>query len=817
MKTTLRYFVAVVLLGAMTCVSVNAQQVNTLYFLDNAPMRHYLNPAYQPYSNVYISLPIIGYTSLWAGNNSISLKDVIYKDAAGQTITFLHPNGDKAAFLDRIKNPMSVNTDIQLNLLSFGWRWKKAYWHVTLTEKMEGTVALPRDLFRFGLYGMDLSDMSKNTFDLTKLNMDASVYTELGLGYSRLINDQWTVGGKLKFLYGSANMSAKFDDLSVLTTDELWRLQGTGALRIAAPVTIPNDVLNDEFSITPSSNVLDWVKPAGLGGAIDLGATYKPIDMLTLSLSVTDLGFIRWRQNVSTVNGEIDYTYTGVGEYSYDEVTAQNFMDTVTNFIVNGLKSASTVGETSHDAYTLMTTAKLNFGAEVNFWDNRVGVGVHSRTSFARKKVYEEVTLGANFRPYEWVNLAASYSFVNGRFNSIGAALGLRGGPLQLTLMADYIPFTYAAVSQNASPTIPYNIKGVNLGVGISLVFGHDKDRDGVVNRKDLCPETPRGVIVDEVGCPVDTDKDGVPDYLDECPDTPAEAYGMVDEKGCPIDTDGDGVPDYMDRCPDTPEAAYGLVDEFGCPLDTDEDGVPDYLDECPDTPREAYGMVDEKGCPLDTDGDGVPDYMDRCPDTPAEAYGQVDEFGCPKDDDNDGVPNYLDKCPDTKPEAVRFVDDCGCDLDTDGDGVPDYMDECPKTPGTVENHGCPEVKKEVRTLFTKALQGIQFETGKAVIKRSSYMILRQIAKVLIENPTYLVEIQGHTDNVGNDDLNMSLSEKRANAVRDFLIKEGVDANRMTAKGYGETMPVADNKTAAGRAKNRRVEFIVSFEAVTYE
>ena len=148
---------------------------------------------------------------------------------------------------------------------------------------------------------------------------------------------------------------------------------------------------------------------------------------------------------------------------------------------------------------------------------------------------------------------------------------------------------------------------------------------------------------------------------------------------------------------------------------------------------------------------------------------------------------------------------------------MPDYLDKCPTVPGTIENDGCPEIKKEVRSLFTKAMQGIQFETGKAVIKKSSYAILKQIAKVFIDNPTYQVEIQGHTDNVGNKDMNLQLSEKRANAVRDFLIKEGVDANRMTAVGYGDTRPVASNKTSKGRAQNRRVEFVVSFEQISYE
>ena len=259
------------------------------------------------------------------------------------------------------------------------------------------------------------------------------------------------------------------------------------------------------------------------------------------------------------------------------------------------------------------------------------------------------------------------------------------------------------------------------------------------------------------------------------------------------------------------------MVDSVGCPIDTDGDGVPDYIDECPGTPQEAYGKVDAKGCPIDTDGDGVPDYLDQCPGTPAEAYGKVDEKGCPIDTDGDGVPDYIDECPGTPAAARGHVDARGCELDTDGDGVPDYKDECPTVPGLKENKGCPELKREVRQLLQKAMQGIEFETGKATIKSKSYPLLNQIANIFIENKDYIVEVQGHTDNTGKYELNKSLSEKRANAVRDYLIAQGVDFQRLTAVGYGPDVPIADNKTKAGRAKNRRVEFKITFEEVRIE
>ncbi len=294
------------------------------------------------------------------------------------------------------------------------------------------------------------------------------------------------------------------------------------------------------------------------------------------------------------------------------------------------------------------------------------------------------------------------------------------------------------------------------------------------------------------LGAAKDEDKDGVSDKYDNCLGTPAGV--KVDSHGCPIDTDGDGVADYLDKCPDVP----GLAKFQGCP-DTDGDGVQDSEDKCPTVP----GLAKFQGCP-DTDGDGIQDSEDKCPTVPGLAKFQ----GCP-DSDNDGVQDSMDKCPNT-PAGVK-VDANGCPIDTDGDGVPDYLDKCPTVPGIAANKGCPEVKAETKKIFQQALTGIQFESGKDVIKKSSDKILDQVVKVMKENPTYNLEINGHTDSQGDDAKNLDLSQRRANAVKAYLVNKGVAAEKLTAKGFGETMPIADNATAAGRAKNRRVEFKVNF------
>lgn len=360
--------------------------------------------------------------------------------------------------------------------------------------------------------------------------------------------------------------------------------------------------------------------------------------------------------------------------------------------------------------------------------------------------------------------------------------------------------FDFAAPSFGAGINLRMG-QAVTLNLQETFMYSSSDERDGVVKNSN------DGFLFHSVGITFnfgkkrDADGDGIADRLDKCPNTPAGV--TVDGSGCPIDTDGDGVPDYLDKCKDTP--ANVQVDSFGCPLDEDKDGVPDYLDKCLKT---APGVkVDANGCPLDSDNDGVPDHLDKCPNTPASI--QVDENGCPLDEDKDGVPDYLDKCPQTPIKAT--VDEFGCTLDTDGDGIPDYLDKCPTVAGTKENDGCPELTKEVKTLFQKALQGIKFDTGKSTIKSVSFPILDAVVKVMNENPSYKLIIGGHTDNVGGEAMNMTLSKDRAESVAVYLIGKGISPERISSAGYGLTQPVDDNSTAAGRTRNRRVELSVEF------
>ncbi len=230
-------------------------------------------------------------------------------------------------------------------------------------------------------------------------------------------------------------------------------------------------------------------------------------------------------------------------------------------------------------------------------------------------------------------------------------------------------------------------------------------------------------------------------------------------------------------------------------PVDTDGDGTPDISDECPTI----AGKPEFNGCP-DTDGDGIADKNDKCP----TVAGVAKYNGCPiPDTDGDGVNDDDDACP-SVPGLARYK---GCPIpDSDGDGVNDEEDRCPTVAGPASNRGCPEVKEEVKKRLSFAATAVQFETGKAAIKKTSNKVLDEIVSILNEYPDYYMTIDGHTDNTGNAAKNLELSKQRANSVKAYFVSKGIDANRIEADGHGDTMPKASNKTAKGRAQNRRVD-----------
>ena len=389
-----------------------------------------------------------------------------------------------------------------------------------------------------------------------------------------------------------------------------------------------------------------------------------------------------------------------------------------------------------------------------------------------------ESSNGATFTPKE---LNEDFSKIN-FITPVGAGLkfylndrwtiGLEA--LMIPAFSDYLDG--ASDSRNAED----NDWLSTLSLGLSYRFREqDRDGDGLVDREDACPDVPGSSAL--AGCP-DSDGDGIADREDQCP----SVAGLVALGGCP-DTDGDGIMDSQDACP----TEGGLVVFNGCP-DTDGDGLMDREDACPNE----KGPEALNGCP-DSDGDGLADGQDACP----TLAGLASLNGCP-DTDGDGVADQDDTCPTEK----GLVALSGCP-DSDGDGVADRLDKCPTVSGSTTNQGCPEIDKADLEKIAIAIKNVQFRTNQTRLRSSSVPVLKEIVGLMAKYPDYNLKIEGHTDSDGQEEANLKLSQGRAKACYDFLVSKGVSATRMTHAGYGESRPIAENKTDVGKETNRRVDF----------
>ncbi len=493
--------------------------------------------------------------------------------------------------------------------------------------------------------------------------------------------------------------------------------------------------------------------------------------LLRVGIALLDFGSIRYKKGYYSQDFVADVRDWDLSNLNIESI--EDFNDTIRNrfgFIDN-----------INEDYKMKMPAALSISVDYNFAPNfyinlSPYIALRQGTQVTTKTHYYSTY---NFTPRydrKWFGVAVPMQA--DEFGRFRAGIGLRLGPVWVG--------SNSLISNGLSKKIYAADAYVMLKVPIFRRIKRDSDQDGVSNKIDQCPDI-AGLWLMQ-GCP-DVDSDGIADKNDECPTEP----GPEALNGCP-DRDKDGIADKNDRCPDH----AGPVELNGCP-DSDGDGIVDFEDECPDQ----AGLAELNGCP-DRDMDGIPDKSDKCPDV----AGKPEFQGCPfADTDKDGIADDVDECP-TLPGPAKFN---GCP-DSDGDGIPDIKDFCPNTPGVAENNGCPEIKKEEIEIIDRAFSALEFESGKSIIKQASFESLNDLAGLMKTKEMWKVKLSGHTDNTGNAEKNMELSKNRTQAVKDYLIKQGVEEFRILTEWFGQAMPVADNSTPAGRQKNRRVEMKITFE-----
>ena len=820
--------------------AVYAQQDLTLYNMRYLHQASFTNPAFFPECKVNVGIPALSGTHIRLGNSGFVYKDFVELQS-DNTLTLTPINA-----LGAMKELNYLDQEFRSDIIHFGFRLKqKNYVSLNISVREQFRLSYPQDIFTLAFDGNGLTpaqagaDPAINNpdygllgerADLDGFGIDMNVFTEIGVQYARklLEDDKLTIGFRPKVLFGATNIHTRTSEAGLYTDPYDYKI-ATDANFELNTANLDTANLTDPASYTDAGDSL-----INLGFGLDLGATYDITDKFQVSGSATDIGFITWKSNVNNYHLVGQDTFRGVEGIEGELLGGVDSTGTLQEDLIEGLTDGFS-DTTDADQYRTWLTARYNIGANYQFTE-RQNVGLLLNGHMIKRKLRAAMTLSYNYRLRKWIGFSANYSIYNRSFANVGVGLSLNLWPIQGYVMMDNV----------LAPFMLQNTKNVHFRAGINLTFGcsNDRDGDGIPDNKDDCVDTPglpefKGCpdtdgdkIMDKLdscvtvagpketnGCP-DRDGDGIIDPEDDCPDTPGipefkgcpdvDEDGIMDKddecptdaglpefNGCP-DTDGDGIKDLDDKCPEKP----GSVEFEGCP-DTDEDGLPDHKDSCPET----AGPVDNNGCPYgDKDGDGVLDKDDACLDTP----GPAENKGCPYADlDGDGVLDKYDSCIDTPGPAENN----GCPYsDLDGDGVLDKDDRCPQTPGPAANQGCPEIEEEEQEVLNTAFENLEFETGKDVIKSTSYESLDNLAGLLVKKEDWKIQISGHTDAVGNDASNMKLSEKRSKAVGSYLESKGVPTDRMVVQWFGETKPVADNGTAEGRAKNRRVEMEVIFD-----
>ena len=645
---------------------------------------------------------------------------------------------------------------------------------------------ITEDLAQLAWEGFDYEPLLYKTLENANFNMQSNAWLEFGITYAGVLLNRdkhfLKAGGTLKYLQGAASGYAFVRDLT-------YRLDSPDTLSLFQSKV--NYGISNSFDSDGFPEIRAISEP-GIG--FDVGIVYeyrRDIDKYTYSMDGKD-GLQRedkdkylFRVGISLIDfGHIKYQK---GYYSQDFVadvrdwriegmeinSIRDFNDTLRN----RFNFSDNTNESFKMGLPTALSLQLDYNIGAGFYVNlmpyfalRKGTNMIAKTHY-----YTSYSLTPRY-DHKWFGVAVPLNI--DQFNRFNAGLSLRLGPIWVG--------SNSIISNAAGKQVRGFDAYAMLKIPIFKKGPRDKDNDAVSDKLDKCPEIPG--VLSLLGCP-DTDGDGITDAEDECP----YDKGPAELKGCP-DRDGDGIADKNDLCPDHP----GLPQFSGCP-DTDGDGIVDHLDECPDQ----AGLAEFNGCP-DRDGDGIPDKSDLCPDVP----GKPEFGGCPfADSDKDGVPDEEDECPTIPgPAAMK-----GCP-DTDGDGISDKHDLCPTVPGVPENKGCPVIEKKEQEILDRAFANLEFESGKSIIKTVSYSSLNELAALLIDKKAWKVQLSGHTDNTGKPENNMTLSKNRTQAVKDYLIKEGVEEFRIRTEWFGQEKPIADNKTPAGRQKNRRVEMKIVFE-----
>ncbi len=413
--------------------------------MQGVPQSNRVNPAYQPQCKFYIGIPFLSPARTSISTNSLAWEDIVYHNPVqpDSLITFLHPLGSKEAFLNKLKPVNLVTSDLGTTLISFGFRTSVGYFSMDITSRWDGNMYIPGDLGRLLITGANEGE----TYTLDGIGADLMAFDEISAGWSGEILDNLTIGAKAKVLFGIGNLSTRSSDLLLTTSQENWNLQSNMQFNVSLPFAevsyddegMIDDIVIDEELENPGFSTISKYMFNGknLGFGLDLGVNYHPMEELQISVSLLDLGYITWKDEVHQVDYTTVYDFSGLELNPFDlseDYSLGDHLDSSLTQLTDSL--ASFLVFTPGTVYSKRLNTKLFVGVSYDLTPG-VNFGLLSRTDFLSGMITEQVTASANFKAGRILNFTLSYSYMNSYFKNLGAGLSLNAGPVNLYLISD--------------------------------------------------------------------------------------------------------------------------------------------------------------------------------------------------------------------------------------------------------------------------------------------------------------------------------------------------------------------------------------------
>jgi hypothetical protein len=412
-------------------------------------------------------------------NNFVNFSDIFLKGQPKDSIiSFLHPSYNVDNFLAKIKDRNYFDPESMIQLLGIGFSvGKDTYIFLDINDRIEGNFVLPRDLFRLALKGNE--QFLGSTIDLSSLRADMKYFREFGAGFSRNFTDKLRIGIKAKLLYGIATATLDNRSLGITVNDDYSHtLDANLSVNMSGPVTVSMDSKHnissidfDDNTFNTGSGIIDFFsgkKNTGLG--LDIGATYDLTDRIVISGSITDLGFIRWKKNVTNLKADNKFEFSGLN--MVDVVNGTKTIDEVGQDMLDSLKNAFVVSNTK-TPFTTYLPFGVSLGGSFKV-TKKISLGLLSYTRIIDKQIREALSLSANINLGNALSASLSYTAENNQYNNLGAGLAFRAGIAQFYLVTDKIPIMWNSIKDDNSKFIlPANWNTFNLRWGMNLVFGN--------------------------------------------------------------------------------------------------------------------------------------------------------------------------------------------------------------------------------------------------------------------------------------------------------------------------------------------------------